>query len=81
MKHILLYISERYKSVKIFFNKINFGTYIKINNDEKFEYIKRLFYDSFQDDSINRIEHVMYGLDEFIRYFHRTNERLHQNWC
>ena len=64
-----------------FLYKIIFRTYININNDEKFEYFKRVLYDNFHDHSIFRIERIIYGLDELIQYFDRTNERLNEYWC
>ena len=47
-------------------SKINFDTYIDSNDNEKFEYIRRVMYDNFHSESICRNKNVIYGLNEFV---------------
>ena len=62
-------------------NKINFKTYLNSNDNEKFEYIRRVLSDNFHDESICRIKNIIHGFDEFVIYFDRTNKKLQEYWC
>ena len=61
-------------------NKINFDKYINSNDNEKFEYIRRVLNGKWYDDSLCRVKNVSFGLDEFVIFFNRTNDKLEGYW-
>ena len=62
-------------------NRTNFDKYIKCNDKEKFENITRIVKDNLGSDDMYRIKSIIYGRDEFVYYFDRTNERMVGCWC
>ena len=61
-------------------NKINFDKYKISNDDEAFAYIRRVLNDIWNNGSLSRVKCSLVGLDEFVKFFNRTNSKLDGGW-
>ena len=58
------------------FNKIDIDTYLESNDDEKFNYFKRILIDEFEDFVSETIENMLNSVDGFVNFLNNLNSRL-----
>ena len=60
--------------------KILFETYLEKNDDENFNYIKRLLIDEFEEFNSEKYKNMLNIVDCFVNFFDNINSRLSGCW-
>ena len=61
-------------------NKTNLDSYLKTNDDEKFNYNRRKLIDDSEDHTSVKIKNILIVFDGFVNFFDNINSTLYGYW-
>ena len=68
------------KNLLYLLNEIDLDSYLKSNDDEKFNFIRRILIDDFEDFTSVKTENLLIVLDGLVIFFDNINSRLSGYW-
>ena len=71
---------ERIYNLLYLLNKIDFYTYLECNDDERYNYIRTIKIDEFENSNSVKIKNMLNVVDGFVNFSDNNNNELSGYW-